>query len=370
MTLSPPSPAPAGGTRVVVGMSGGVDSAVAAALLQEAGYDVIGVTLILWKDEGEEKKRWQDRSCCKVGLARHVAKTLSIPHHTIDLQDIFSARVIDNFCDAYVTGETPNPCIQCNARVKFSHLRQLADRFGADYLATGHYCRVRRLPGTGRYALLKGIAREKDQSYFLYRLNQDQLSRTLFPVGGMTKEAVYQKAEALGLPYEEVLESQEVCFVTQKDYRGFLAARRPAAVAPGEIVTAGGRVVGRHDGIAFFTIGQRRRLGVALGERAYVTRLDPGRRRVVVGAEDALHQTTLTAGDPVWGGEGRPDRPVQVTAKVRYRAEEAAARLTPLEGDRLRLDFTAPQRGIAPGQAVVCYRGALVIGGGTIRQPD
>jgi tRNA-specific 2-thiouridylase len=352
---------------VVVGMSGGIDSAVTAALLQEAGYRVIGVTLTLWKDQGEEEKRWQDRSCCKVGLARHVAKQLSIPHHTIDIQKEFQTEIIDDFCDAYLLGQTPNPCVRCNERMKFGRLLTAARELGADLLATGHYARVQYQPERNRYALFKGADLEKDQSYFLYRLNQEQLSMTLFPLGEMKKEQVYQKAAALGLPYEEVLESQEICFVTQKDYREFLAENRPEAEAPGKIVTDSGEVVGDHRGVAFFTVGQRRGLGVSLGERVYVTRLDPDKKEVVIGSEEALLQKELIAGNIVWGGMGPLTSPFRIKGKVRYRTKEEEATLTPISQDQVQVVFDHPQRGITPGQSVVFYCGDEVSGGGIIK---
>ncbi len=349
---------------VVVGMSGGVDSAVTAALLKDAGYRVIGVTLILWKDDQEEEKRWQDRSCCKVGLARHVAKQLDIPHHTFDIQEEFRAEIIDNFCDTYLRGETPNPCVRCNERMKFGRLISVAGDLGAGHVATGHYAQIRYAPDANRYTLLRGVDASKDQTYFLYRLHQAQLAVALFPLGGMTKEAVYQKAAALGLPYEDILESQEVCFVTQKDYRAFLSEYRPQARAPGRIVSEAGEPLGTHEGVALYTIGQRRGLGIAAEERLYVTQLDPRTREVVVGPESALHRREVGVRDIVWGGGGRPDGPMAVTAKVRYRTPEQAAILTPLPDGAVRLVFDAPQRGIAPGQSAVFYQGDAVIGGG------
>jgi tRNA-specific 2-thiouridylase len=351
-------------------MSGGIDSAVTAALLKEAGYEVIGVTLTLWKEEGEEEKRWQDRSCCKVGLARHVAKLLSIPHHVLDIQEAFRSEIIDDFCEAYLVGQTPNPCVRCNERMKFGRLLTVARELGADLLATGHYARIRHRPERGRYTLLKGVDSQKDQSYFLYRLNQEQLASSLFPLGEMHKEEVCQKAAALGLPYEEVLESQEVCFVTQKDYREFLSEHRPESQAPGKIITESGEVVGEHAGVAFYTIGQRRGLGVALGERIYVTRLHPERREVVVGSEESLLKREVIADRLVWGGEGRPDTPLRVQGKIRYRSPAGEGTLIPLSGDRVRIRFDELQRGVTPGQSVVFYQGEEVIGGGMIREAD
>jgi tRNA-specific 2-thiouridylase len=357
------------GKTVVVGMSGGVDSAVAAALLQESGYNVIGVTLILWKEEGEEQKRWQDRSCCKVGLARHVAKQLSIPHHTIDVQDAFQKEIIDNFCDTYLLGQTPNPCVRCNERIKFARLLSVARELGGDFLATGHYARIQKNE-TG-YTLLTGIDPKKDQSYFLYRLNQEQLSMTLFPLGEMQKEAVYEKAAALGLPYEEILESQEVCFVNQKGYRSFLAEQRPEAIAPGAIVTESGEVIGSHQGVAFHTVGQRRGLGVALGERIYVTRIDPEKKEIVVGEESDLHQHRLVARNVVWGGSallGRIPASTSVTARIRYRAQLKPVQMTRMEEESFELIFNESEKGLSPGQSVVLYQGDAVLGGGIIQR--
>ncbi len=359
--------------RIVVGMSGGVDSAVTAALLKEAGHEVIGVTLTLWEDENEEEKRWQDRSCCKVGLARHVAKQLSIPHHSFNIQKLFQKEVIDDFCDTYLLGQTPNPCVRCNERVKFGQLLTLAQKLEADALATGHYSRIIYRPETGRYALLKGKDLNKDQSYFLYRLNQQQLSATRFPLGGMTKETVYQKAAEMDLPYEEILESQEVCFVTQKDYRSFLTENRPEAAVPGEFVTTTGEVAGMHQGVAFYTVGQRRGLNIALGERTYVTRLEPEHNRVIIGSKKELLQQDCMATDLVWGGLGSPNEPIAVEARIRHRAETRPATLSVVkkgpDSGSVKIHFHQPVEGITPGQAVVFYQGDEVIGGGTI-QPE
>ncbi len=347
-------------------MSGGVDSSVACFLLQKQGFNVIGVTLTLWKDVAEDEKRWQDRSCCKVGLARHVAKQLSIPHHVIDIQKEFHAEIIDNFCDTYLIGQTPNPCVRCNERMKFGRLLDVAKELGADFLATGHYAQVRYQPERNRYALYKGSDLKKDQSYFLYRLRQEQLAHILFPLGEMKKEAVYEKALELGLPYEEVLESQEICFVTQKGYQEFLLENREEAYAPGKIVTESGETIGEHTGIAFYTIGQRRGLNVSLGERMYVTRLDPEKKEVVVGnAHPPCRE--LIAGDLVWGGHDAPATPIRIFGKMRYRSAGAEATLIPMPQGEARLLFDTPQLGVTPGQSVVFYQGCEVVGGGIIR---
>ena len=358
--------------RVVVGMSGGVDSAVTAALLQDAGHEVIGLTLTLWQDENEDEKAWQDRSCCKVGLARHVAKQLNIPHHKVDIRKTFQNEVIDNFCDTYLIGETPNPCVRCNERVKFARLLSAAGELGADYLATGHYSRIRYDAAHKRYALFKGLDLNKDQSYFLYRLTQAQLAATLFPLGGMCKEDVYKKAADLGLPYEEILESQEVCFVTQKDYRTFLSENRPQAARPGEVLTTSGAVVGQHEGLAFYTVGQRRGLGIAMGERRYVTRLEPQLNQVIIGTEEDLLQDCFIAKDMVWGAYGPLKTERSVQARIRHRGALMDARLSllekgnPPEAAAVSVRLHRPEGGITPGQAVVFYQGDEVIGGGII----
>ncbi len=360
---------------VIVGMSGGVDSAVVAALLKEQGYNVIGVTLVLWKDEAEDEKRWQDRSCCKVGLARHVAKQLDIPHHTIDAQKEFKSAIIDNFCDTYLLGQTPNPCVRCNELIKFGGLLDVSRKLGGDFLATGHYARIHQ--GQNGYTLQAGVDAKKDQSYFLYRLSQEQLAATLFPLGNMNKEEVYKKASALGLPYEDILESQEICFVNQKTYQDFITENRPEAVSPGEIVMASSgadarplRVVGAHNGIAFHTVGQRRGLDVALGERVYVTGIDPIKNQVTVGYADELLQRELAADKIVWGGDGIPALPNRVQARIRYRSFPKDATLFEANDHSLRLLFDEPERGITPGQSVVLYQGESVIGGGIILPPQ
>ncbi len=347
-------------------MSGGVDSAVAAVLMKEAGHDVIGVTLVLWKDEAEEEKRWQDRSCCKVGLARHVAKMLEIPHVTVDAQSQFQSEIIDDFCDTYLVGQTPNPCVRCNALIKFEQLLSVAKEHGADFIATGHYAKITHQE-TGGYSLSTGLDEKKDQSYFLYRLTQDQLARTAFPLGGMNKESVYKKALSLGLPYEEILESQEICFVNQKNYGEFLTENRPESVIPGNIVTESGDVVGTHKGVAFHTVGQRRGLNVAMGERVYVTRLDVVKNEVVLGDPEQLLQRELAADRVIWGGWGVPSFPVSVEAKIRYRSTPKLATLIEADAETFRIVFDEPERGVSPGQSVVLYQGNTVIGGGVIR---
>jgi tRNA-specific 2-thiouridylase len=353
--------------KVVVGLSGGVDSAVVASLLVAEGYRVEGVTLRTWSEPGEREKRWQDRSCCKIGIAQYVAKELGIPHRVIDAQERFRRAVIDEFCATYARGRTPNPCVLCNERVKFALLAEAAEEAGADWLATGHYARVERDAVTGRYGLRKGVDAAKDQSYFLYRLSQTQLRRTLFPLSKFTKGEVWAKAEAMGLPVDEIAESQEICFVTQKDYREFIAARLPETVRDGAMITAEGEIVGAHRGVAFYTVGQRRGLGVAAGERRYVTRLDPERNLVVLGSESDLLSRVCMVEDVHFCAASELTGPLRVTAKFRYKTTETVATISPTPGDLVRVHFDDPQRAVTPGQSIVFYDGDLIVCGGVIR---
>ncbi len=352
--------------KVVVGLSGGVDSAVVASMLVTEGYRVEGVTLRTWSEPGEAEKRWQDRSCCKIGIAQYVAQELGIPHRVIEAEERFRKAVIDDFCQTYLKGRTPNPCVLCNERVKFALLLEAAEEAGADHLATGHYARVGYNAESGRYQLRKGIDAAKDQSYFLYRLSQAQLGRTLFPLGGMTKAEVWKKAEAMGLPVDEIAESQEICFVTQKDYREFVAAYLPEAEQPGEMVHIGGEALGTHRGVAFYTVGQRRGLGVSAGERRYVTKVDAERNLVVLGGEADLYTERCLVEDVHMISVETVAQPIRVTAKFRYKTPETLVTVRPDADGLLRVEFDQPQRAVTPGQSMVFYDGERVVGGGVI----
>jgi tRNA-specific 2-thiouridylase len=356
--------------RVVVGMSGGVDSAVAAAILKEEGYEVDAVTLTFWedKDRAEEEKSWKDRSCCKVGLARFVARRLAISHEVVDLNEAFRREVIDDFCDVYLSGATPNPCIRCNERIKFGLLLELARERGAVALATGHYARVLTDSGSGRVRLFQANDPSKDQSYFLYRLKQSQLSQVRFPLGGLRKEEVYQKAAELGLPYEEVLESQEICFVNQRDYRDVLAEMRPEARRPGPILDGEGNILGSHEGFPFYTVGQRRGLGISARQRLYVTEVRPAQNVVVVGDEGSLYERELTVGSLNWIRWEVPPFPFRVTAKIRHRTPPAPAWVEQIDAKSARVIFDDPHRGITPGQSAVFYENGEVLGGGIVER--
>jgi len=356
-------------TRVAVAMSGGVDSAVAALLLVQQGYDVLGLMMRLWAEEdndtGGQANLRANRCCSPQGVedARRVAQLLDIPFYLLNYEREFKAAVVDPFVAEYAAGRTPNPCLACNRHIKFGLLLQRARSLGADFLATGHYARI--VQGEGRYRLLKSADRRKDQSYVLYMLGQRELGQVLFPLGGLTKDEVRARAAQAGLPVGEKPESQEICFVGDEGYHPFLSRQAPATVRPGPIVDATGRVLGQHQGLAFYTVGQRHGLGIATGEPLYVLRLDPVRNALVVGPEEALGQQELIAGQVSFVAGYAP--PVsRVTAKVRYKAPEAPGTLLPLDNGRVRLVFDRPQRAITPGQAVVFYQGEEVLGGGII----
>ena len=352
---------------VVVGMSGGVDSSVAAALLVDQGYQVQGVTLQTWDTEDDEttSKKWQERGCCKIGIARYVAERLHIPHRVIDIRERFRSAVVQDFIDGYLSGQTPNPCVRCNERVKFGCLVDAARELGADYVATGHYAQV--VPdAAGRLHLHKGGDPKKDQSYFLYRLNRGWLPRLLFPVGSMRKDDVWSKAEAIGLPADEVKESQEICFVTKGDYRGFLEEEAPQAARPGAFVGTDGTVLGTHRGVPFYTPGQRRGLGLAAEQRLYVVRVDAASNTVVVGRDEDLLEAACAVSDLNLVGLDRIAGPVRAQVKVRYASPAVPATIRPLEEGRLRVEFDSPQRALSPGQSAVFYQGDRVLGGGII----
>jgi tRNA-specific 2-thiouridylase len=348
-------------------MSGGVDSSVAAAILVSQGYQVQGVTLQTWEteDDATTSKKWQERGCCKIGIARYVAERLSIPHRVIDIRERFRSAVVQDFIDGYLSGLTPNPCVRCNERVKFGSLVDVAKELGADYVATGHYAQV--VPDeSGRLHLHKGSDPKKDQSYFLYRLNRGWLPGLLFPVGGMRKDEVWSKADAIGLPADEVKESQEICFVTKGDYRGFLEEEAPEAARPGAFVGTDGTVLGTHRGVPFYTPGQRRGLGLAADRRLYVVRVDTVSNTVVVGREEELLEAACIVGDLNLIGMDHSDEPVRAQVKVRYASPAVPATIWPLEEGRLRIEFNAPQRALSPGQSAVFYQGDRVLGGGII----
>jgi len=352
--------------RIVVAMSGGVDSSVAAALLVEAGHDVVGLSMQLY-DQREGDIRFG--SCCTLDDlhdARRVASEIGIPHYILNFEQQFRESVIGNFVREYVSGRTPLPCARCNSELKFATLLDRAEGLGASAVATGHYARVERDEATGRFALRRGCDPAKDQSYFLFSLNQDQLSRALFPLGTWEKEEVRRYARGRGLKVAAKRDSQELCFVPTGDYAGFVEREAPGACRPGLVIDAHGRVLGRHDGIHHFTVGQRKGLGIPSSAPLFVTSIDASRGTVVVGPRSALERTTLTASSFNWISGTPPSGPLAVTAQIRYRHPAASATVCATGADRADVEFETPQPAITPGQAVVVYDGDVVVGGGWI----
>lgn len=352
---------------VAVAMSGGVDSSVAAALLTQQGYAVKGLTMRLW-----EGPLVHAHSCCSsdaVRDAQAVCEKLGIRHYIVDLRREFDQEVVADFVQEYLEGRTPNPCVRCNALVKWGELLRVALALGATRLATGHYARVSFDSATGRYLLRRGVDAYKDQSYALWALSQEQLARTMFPLGGMRKKDVRQLAATLTLPAAERPESQEACFVPEGDYGAFVAERARQMgkyLAPGEVVDAMGTVLGEHRGYPFYTIGQRKGVGVALGHPVYVVDVDPHQNRVQVGTAEELMASGLEAEQVNWVSVECPKRGQSVTAKIRYKDPGFLAVVDYADQERLSLQFVKPQRAVTPGQSVVLYEGDLVLGGGVI----
>ena len=347
--------------RVVVAMSGGVDSSVAAALLVEQDHDVVGVMMRLWAEE--------ENRCCApqaVDDARHVAAQLGIPFYLVNYEAEFESCVVDYFVAEYSQGRTPNPCLACNRHIRFGRLLNHAMALDAKYLATGHYARI--VSSNGSYRLRMAVDPQKDQSYVLYMLGQDELRRVLFPVGGYSKTQVREMARQRGLPVADRDESMEICFVTDDDYRRFLRERVPQAIQPGPILDTRGQEIGRHQGLPFYTVGQRRGLGIAAPEALYVVRLDRARNALIVGPARSLGRRTLTAQQISYVSGQPPAGLVRVQAKIRYKAKLANATWSPLDQQQASVEFDAPLRDITPGQAVVAYQGDAVLGGGTISE--
>lgn len=353
--------------RVVVGMSGGVDSSVAAWLLKEQGYDVIGVTMQIWQDE-EEKLQEENGGCCgltAVDDARRVAASLDIPYYVMNFKREFKENVIDYFVDEYIGGRTPNPCIACNRFVKWESLLKRSMDIGADYIATGHYARVEQLPN-GRYAVRTSATGRKDQTYALYNLTQEQLKRTLMPVGGYTKEEIREMAAKMNLPVAHKPDSQDICFVPDGDYASFIEKTADQTFPQGNFVLADGTIVGRHNGIIHYTVGQRKGLGVAMGYPVFVLAIRPETNEVVLGkAEESLSRYVRADRINFMSVEDLKE-PKKVWAKIRYNHKGAWGTVERTGEDEILCTFDEPLRAAAPGQAVVLYDGEYVLGGGTI----
>lgn len=354
--------------KVVVGMSGGVDSSVAAYLLKQQGYDVVGVTMQIWQDE-EETVQQENGGCCGLSAvedARRVAHDLGIPYYVMNFKAEFKEKVMDYFASEYLCGRTPNPCIACNRYVKWESLLKRSLDIGADYIATGHYARIRQLEN-GRYTICNSVTAAKDQTYALYNLTQEQLRRTLMPVGEYSKDEIRKIASDIGLRVAHKPDSQDICFVKDGDYASFLEEYTGQKVAEGNFVTSDGKVIGRHKGITHYTIGQRRGLELPMGHRVFVTDLRTDTNEVVIGENQDLMHTVLYADHINFMSVADLEDEKRIIAKIRYNHKGAPAVIRRIGEDEIECVFDDPQRAMTPGQAVVFYDGENVLGGGTIK---
>ncbi|NLV36437.1 MAG: tRNA 2-thiouridine(34) synthase MnmA [Clostridiaceae bacterium] len=353
---------------VMLGMSGGVDSSVAAAVLLEKGYEVIGVTMQLWPDMQEERKE-KEGGCCSLSAvddARRVAQKLGISYYVLNFKDIFQEKVIDYFSQEYLKGRTPNPCIACNRFVKFDAMLRKALSMGIDYIATGHYAKIDFDEQRGRFLLKKSATDAKDQTYVLYTLTQQQLSRALFPIGDFTKESVREIAEELDLCVASKPDSQEICFVEENDYGRYICENTSTEIRPGFFVDLEGNKLGKHKGIIHYTVGQRKGLGNTFGKPMFVVAIKPEDNTVVLGEKKDVFSSELTASNMNFISIPGLTCEMKVKAKIRYSSKEADALISPLNNNRVHVLFNEPQRAITPGQSVVFYKEDEVVGGGVI----
>jgi len=354
-------------TRVAVAMSGGVDSSVAAALLVKEGYDVIGIMLRLWSEPGAEASN----RCCTpdaMAQAKHVAAQLDIPFYPIDAQNVFYSQVVEHFLDGYIKGITPNPCLQCNRHIRWEFLLNHDLAFGGLFIATGHHARMKQ--DSSRTKLLKAVDESKDQSYVLHVLNQEQLSKALFPLGDYSKKDIRQLAREFKLPVADRLDSQDLCFLGDGDYREFLARNSNQALKQGEIINRNGEFLGEHRGLAMYTIGQRRGLGISSTDPLYVLAKDMEKNTLIVGAKEDLNQRRLWVEEVNWVSIEPPNQPIRAQVKIRYKSAEEPATIIPAENDLVEVLFDHFIRGITPGQAAVFYDAETCLGGGIIQKSE
>lgn len=356
--------------KVMLGMSGGVDSSVAAAVLLQEGFEVIGVTMQIWPDLDQDRKN-SEGGCCSLSAvddARRVADKLGIPYYVMNFKDIFEDKVINYFKEEYIKGRTPNPCIACNRHIKFEAMLQKAIGMGMDYISTGHYAKIEYDETLNRFLLKKSVTDKKDQTYALYTMTQEQLSRTVMPIGEFAKENVRDMAKDLGLTVASKPDSQEICFVEDNDYGRFICENTNHKVIPGDFVDTKGKFLGKHKGIIHYTIGQRKGLGIAFGKPMFVVDIDVEQNKIVLGDEKEVFSESLVACDLNFISIDKLSEPLKVKSKIRYSAKEAASTIYPLENGKVKVLFDAPQRAVTPGQSVVFYDEDVVVGGGVIEK--